>query len=307
MSMFQTDPDCIRQREYVNIPAWHKAGFTGKGVNILCDDVGGNHVANVKEIIQVILPDAVIYTGGINYTKDNDGIKECKIYCQETKESLPFDEFIKKYNISLINNSTEGGNGEEILPEAVFMKEKIKQYNLIMCGASGNVYMGETDQPYNGACIVVSSVNLKNGKPTYGMKSIGPNVDFVMFHGFQSGSSFSSPFLLGMAGLLRCKYPNISKDEVYQYFKEHCEKIGNAEKSEQYGWGVPIMGNTKTEIKLQIGNSKMYVDGNAVILDQPPTIDKDTGRTLVPVRAIAQAFKSEVFWDEKTKTITLIK
>lgn len=314
MSMFQTDPDCISQREYVNIPEWHKAGFTGRGINVFCDDVGGNHAENVKEIIQVILPDAIIYTGSINYIKDNDGIKECKIYCQELGYAMTFDDFVETQKINLINNSTTGGDGERILPIAEYMKDKIKQYNLIMCGAGGNVYKGETDQKYNGACIVVNSVNFVNDRPVYGKKSIGNNIDFTMFHGWQSGTSFSSPFLLGMIGLLRSKYPNITQDEVYEYFKTHCEDLGDKFKDKYFGWGLPILGNPNEElefddmeIKLQIGNKIMLVDGKEVELDQPPIQDPNTWRTLVPIRHIAEALGLEVKWDEKTKTVTLVK
>lgn len=246
MSKFLIDEECIAQREYVNIPRWHQAGYTGKGITVFCDDVGDNHAECVADIIQVILPDAKIYTGSIGYSQQGGKIIDCVILCNETQEFLSFDQFIKKYNISLINNSTDGGEGEKIFPIAEYMKEKIKQYNLIFCGAAGNVLKGETRQKYNGACIIVTSVNLRDGKPVYGMKSIGPNVDFAMFHGFQSGSSFSSPFLLGMAGLLRGKYPNITQDEVYQYFKEQSEQIGGTERSEKFGWGVPILGDFQT-------------------------------------------------------------
>ena len=39
-----------------------------------------------------------------------------------------------------------------------------------------------------------------------------------------------------------------------------------------------------------------YLDSPAVIID---------GRTLVPVRAVAEAFMCEVEWDEATKTVSI--
>lgn len=305
MSKFLTEPECVDQREYANIPAWQQAGYTGKGLSVFLDDVDSNHVGVVGDIIQVILPDVKIYSGSIGYSQTGTEITNCMITCTETRETMPFDDFIKKYNISMINNSTNGGDGDTIMPIAKFMKEKIKKYNLIFCGASGNQYKGRTTQGYNGACIVVGSANLRGGVPQYGLKSIGPNVDFVAFHGFQSGSSFSSPFLLAMAGLLRSKYPNITQEEVYEYFKSHCEDINNDGKDIYTGWGLPIMGDVKTTIKLQIGKSTMIVDGMEKPLDQPPIIDRNSGRTLVPIRDIAEALSAEVGWDEKTKTITI--
>ncbi len=244
MGKFFSDPDCIKQRDYVNIPVWHKAGCTGRELTVFCDDVLKNsHAELVKDIVQVILPDAVVLSGAIGYVIKNGEIKDCAVRCTETGEILPFDDFIRKYNVGLINNSTDGGDGEKVLPQALYMREKIKQHNLILCGAAGNGYGRPTEQKYNGACIMVTSVKMENGKPVYGLRAEGSNIDFAMFYGFTSGTSFSSPFLLGMAGLLRCKYPGITQGEVYDYFKKHCEDILAPGKDDKSGWGVPVMGN----------------------------------------------------------------
>lgn len=60
------------------------------------------------------------------------------------------------------------------------------------------------------------------------------------------------------------------------------------------------------EIGMQIGNKIMKVSDNGdikeFVLDSPPVINKDN-RTLVPVRAIAEAFGIEVQWDGKTSTV----
>lgn len=62
-------------------------------------------------------------------------------------------------------------------------------------------------------------------------------------------------------------------------------------------------------IVLQIDNYKMSVqsaseDGNNVIeLDAAPYIHE--GRTMVPVRAIAEALKADVKWDDVTRTVTI--
>jgi hypothetical protein len=303
MGMFLTDADCIRQREYVNIPAWHEKGYLGQGLSVFCDDVGGNHVSIVADIIQTILPKARIYTGSIGYTQKSSEITDCTISCTETGERLPFDEFIKKYEINLINNSKDGGRGTEVLPIAKYMKDKIKEHNLIFCGAAGNDAGQPTTQSFNGACIVVTSCNLKKGVPAWSYCCTGGNVDFAMFSGFAPGTSFASPFLLGMAGLLRCKYPGITQDEVYEYFKTHCEDILAPGKDVESGWGLPIMGDPKTIIKMQINNKTMDVDGRKVVLDQGPIIQNR--RTLVPIRAISEALGAEVGWDDKTKTVTI--
>lgn len=266
MGRFKTDSECIQQMEYVNIPAWHKAGYLGKGLTVFCDDVlSDGHAVLVKEIVETILPEARVLTGAIGFAWEqrksfNRGrevecnnrneisdledkeIVGCAVKCTETGEIMMFDDFIKKYQVSLINNSTDGGAGTRVLPQAAYMKKKIQEHNLIFCGAAGNGYGQATTQKYNDACIIVTSVKLEDGKPKYGHKAHGENIDFSMFYGFQPGTSHSSPFLLGVAGLLRCRWPGMKQEEVYEYFKDHCIHLGPRRK---FGWGLPVLGEPK--------------------------------------------------------------
>lgn len=56
-------------------------------------------------------------------------------------------------------------------------------------------------------------------------------------------------------------------------------------------------------ISLTIDSSSMLVNGEAVALDSPACIVN--GRTLVPVRAISEAFKATVDWDNSTQTVII--
>ena len=58
-----------------------------------------------------------------------------------------------------------------------------------------------------------------------------------------------------------------------------------------------------TTVKITIGDNKLYVNGNTVNLDVPAQIISD--RTLVPVRAVSEAFDCEVNWDGNTKTVSI--
>lgn len=53
-------------------------------------------------------------------------------------------------------------------------------------------------------------------------------------------------------------------------------------------------------VSLTIGSRTMYVGDSTVKLDSPPVIVSD--RTLMPVRAVSEAFGFEVQWDEPTKS-----
>ena len=74
----------------------------------------------------------------------------------------------------------------------------------------------------------------------------------------------------------------------------------------QSGWGLPIMGEPKTVITLQIGSNVITIDGKDKTIDTAPIIDKNS-RTLVPIRAIAEALDCDVGWDGVNKIVTVIR
>jgi len=56
---------------------------------------------------------------------------------------------------------------------------------------------------------------------------------------------------------------------------------------------------------VNIDSTKMIVNGKVITLDVAPKIENN--RTMVPLRAIAEALGAEVQWDNYTKTVTIIK
>jgi len=61
----------------------------------------------------------------------------------------------------------------------------------------------------------------------------------------------------------------------------------------------------KTKIVLQIGNGSALINGETVILDQPPVIKNN--RTFVPIRFIAETLGCSVLWDNVLQKITILK
>lgn len=56
-------------------------------------------------------------------------------------------------------------------------------------------------------------------------------------------------------------------------------------------------------IGLTVGSTAAAVGDSAVVLEAPPYIDKPSGRTMVPVRFIAEAFGATVTWDAPTRRV----
>lgn len=62
----------------------------------------------------------------------------------------------------------------------------------------------------------------------------------------------------------------------------------------------------KNVIYLKIGSRILdNVGFNAIILEAPPFIDKESNRSLVPIRAISEIFGANVFWNEKEGKVTI--
>ena len=73
--------------------------------------------------------------------------------------------------------------------------------------------------------------------------------------------------------------------------------------SEENGKQIVTARRANDSLILTIGENKMYFNGEEIALDVPAKI-KDS-RTLVPLRAISEAFECEVNWYEDTKTIRI--
>lgn len=58
-----------------------------------------------------------------------------------------------------------------------------------------------------------------------------------------------------------------------------------------------------TDVTLKIGDNVISINDEKKELDVAPVIIND--RTMVPIRAIAEAFGAEVLWDENTKTVDI--
>jgi len=56
---------------------------------------------------------------------------------------------------------------------------------------------------------------------------------------------------------------------------------------------------------MQLGNKIAYVNGNPVVLDVAPFTVEPQGRTVVPIRFIAETFGAQVDWDEALQKVTI--
>ena len=66
-----------------------------------------------------------------------------------------------------------------------------------------------------------------------------------------------------------------------------------------------IASRNGVDIRLTIGQNILYKNGQAIALDVPAKIMND--RTMVPVRAIAEAFSADVDWVQAAQLVTIVE
>ena len=260
MGLFLTDANCKKQREYVGIPAFQSKGYLGEGLVILHDDLEENssHSECCVDIIQTILPKAKVIPVVITYTSDSKSI-DCRIKYKNIYYDA--EQFIKDNKVNMINNSTASRSPNSNLVFDNYWNDLIVRYNLICTCSAGNA--SDSMNKFSKSFIPVGGIFFKGNT-----MEIYPAYDdglFVMFMGFQSGTSFSAPFLNGMLGLLRCERPNITQADAINVLKGWCKDLGIVGFDRQYGFGLPIMkiGDFVSKKKIAIDTGHGGTDSGA--------------------------------------------
>lgn len=98
--------------------------------------------------------------------------------------------------------------------------------------------------------------------------------------------------------------PKLTNEEARTFIHKHSEDILEKGKDYSSGYGIFKLGEKPMIIKLKINSDVMNINGENVIMDTRPIIDKNN-RTLVPLRAISEALGCEVQWNGQTQEITI--
>jgi hypothetical protein len=113
-------------------------------------------------------------------------------------------------------------------------------------------------------------------------------------------------------------YP--TPEEARRFMMMQSVDLGVAGKDINFGWGfATLTGRINKKIELQMGldsepitsmnvrngSKTMKINGYSTELEQNPSVSTDTGRTLVPLRAVTEALGCTVEWDAVKKVITI--
>jgi len=97
----------------------------------------------------------------------------------------------------------------------------------------------------------------------------------------------------------------------YEWIAASYDPVGNGSKAwyvyDSYTTSMTAIPRQAKQIVLTIGSTVAVVDGEQIALDEAPKIDSKTGRTLLPVRAMAGNMGYAVAWEPSSPQITLTR
>lgn len=250
----------ITQNEYCGVKRWNDASYLGEGVVVwTTENHKGNsseHGCKTHDRIFDAAPGATIINASISAIYSNEEIEKFEIIYQpshDSNERIKYEpeEFIKKFKIKIITRSIGGGMFSDPKSSKMgrFWKEMQDKYNLIFFNSFGNKGNENKDETGDLA-IYVQACHLDNkGKPVrdyYSSTGISDH-NFIDFRGWDSGTSFSAPYLAGKTALLIERYGDLTQEDVIQYWKDHVEDLDDEGYDKYTGFGLPILGDVNEE------------------------------------------------------------
>lgn len=175
--------------------------------------------------------------------------------------------------------------------------------NVYGIGAYYNTSNGAISTPYSSVCADVdwaAPVNFTVRTPTGTTEA--------------TGTSSAAPYFLGMVALIQDFFISnvgrpLTKSEMYKFLLKHSVDFFTPGKDSKTGNGYVVLPDPKTinpnewvepmKIEMKIGSKTAYVNGKALTIDQAPFVDPVSGRTLVPLRFVAEALGCTVTWEQE--------
>lgn len=284
---------------YHGIDKMEQMGATGAGIKILVlENPSKDHSLNVAAAVRWVAPEVEVIRDSIDH-------RELPAYCREQ-------------GIDIINISQATSFISEERNAAY--RQFVQDGGILFC-AAGNW----TDQGPFGVGkevgIMVGAGTIRSDGKAYrdSYSGIHEEMDFMFLSDkrkMNNGTSFTAPMAAAWAARL-LSLKRFTQPEIYQIMMDMAEPLADDTITgwdKFQGWGAPRFDPEKIAkyleeedmakvIEMWIGRQGYLVDGESKIMDVPPVITN--GRTLVPIRAVAEAFGAQVDYEPGTQKITI--
>lgn len=303
-------------KKWMGVTSWHNKGYKGQGINILnTESLDDSHSIFTRDAVVFIAPDSNVYSADVSL-KYNGGIYE---YHRVNYNDSVYDwqEFVDLFSIDGVTRSIGSSGTYYNEYKYNYWNQFVEDGILFSCSAGndgGSYDMDTVGSPFPPEIsFAIGAISYQESTDTFikaGYSSTGPDLDFVTFPVTQygvSGTSFASPAFMGLCAVIMSRCGKMKFNHIYEFLQDISIDIGIEGFDWNHGWGFPYLPQGKC-VQMVIDNPTMIIEDNVkeeVVLDQPPKILN--GRTLLPVRALAEALGYSVGWDGKTKTITITR
>lgn len=239
-----------------NFEEWNQLGYKGQGVKILnLEGYDGHGKSTYDTILKSNLESQVDWCQ-MGFGLKADVLYHLNITTKDRNYKLEnldeFGEFLKEYDIITVSQS--GSYGSQL--EDLFSKS-----GAVLISSAGNDDFDGVTGRFKDIGFSIGAVEYRNGKiirESY--SAVGPKLDFVFFHYEKEGTSFSAPTAADFCARILGKYPHTNKYQMYDVLVDLCVDLGEANKDQYFGHGLPVLPENGVIDMLEIDNKLYTVD-----------------------------------------------
>ncbi len=233
---------------YCRIPAWHEAGYTGRGIKVaVFEDTDRGHGRSVADIVRQVLPEAEVLgrprPGPIETSGDR--------LTPNTRMRLEaFYNGLVAEGVNIVVQSLGGCGAREIRD---LEKELLVDRDVVLFTSAGNE-SGEISSRTSAALdtwIAVGACVLISGKPRrVDYSNYGAALDVAGFTNLATtwggnfpGTSCANPFVAGLCGLwfqwhLEHYGRTPNQAETLEFIRQYSEDLGELGRDDMHGFGL---------------------------------------------------------------------
>lgn len=272
--------DNLRHRKFTGVEKFHRAGYFGKRVKAATGETWdlkdydfngqakdplnygvystGQHAVQTAATFFVVAPEATLYM--LPSTKgyfSGDDVTYQSGFFDDSVDVIESEGITEQFTSMLCSRHRKffndlkawyakhpefkpffcaGNDGDERVSGILDLEEVFgcAAYTLMVSGEVVPASYSSTSPAVDFSGPTMIPINPKATKPSDNG------------HGGNAGTSFSTPWLCGMAALvddffLDVKGSVLTRDSMYKFFKDHCKDIGAKGKDDKCGWGAVIL------------------------------------------------------------------